>query len=186
MRITPLDIQQKQFPMRFRGFHAEEVSAFLEVIREEIEDLLRENAALKERLQQTDEEVRRFWEMENLLGRTLQEAHQMSDEYKILARKEADRLTEKAMQQAEELVGRSHEQVLAVNEEIVELRMMRRRFHEEMRDVLGRFRQILADDSEKRKESFSLHSLQEMTDDEEKEEDTERAEAADDILLPEE
>ena len=44
MRITPLDIQQKQFPMKFRGFDVEEVYAFLEVIREEMEDLLRENA----------------------------------------------------------------------------------------------------------------------------------------------
>ena len=57
--------------------------------------------------------------MENLLGRTLQEAQQMSDEYKILARKEADRLVEKAMQQSEELVGRSHEQVLAVHEDVI-------------------------------------------------------------------
>lgn len=90
------------------------------------------------------------------------------------------------MQQSEELVGRSHEQVLAVHEEIVELRMMRRQFHTEMKGVLGRFRQILADDSEKRKESFSLHSLQEITDDEEKEEDTEGAAASDDRLLSEE
>ena len=186
MRITPLDIQQKQFPMRFRGFHTEEVSAFLELIREEIEDLLRENAALKERLQQTDEEIGRFWEMENLLGRTLQEAQQMSDEYKILARKEADRLLEKAMQHAEELVGRSHEQVLTINEEIVELRMLRRRFHAEMQDVLGRFRQILSDDSEKRIASFSLHAIREMIDDTEKKEDTEREEVPDDTLPPEE
>lgn len=186
MRITPLDIQQKQFPLRFRGFHTEEVSAFLELIREEIEDLLRDNAALKERLQQTDEEVRRFWEMENLLGRTLQEAQQMSDEYKILARKEADRLLEKATQHAEELVGRSHEQILAINEEIVELRMTRRRFHTEMKDVLGRFRKILADDSEKRKESFSLHALQEMTDDTAGEEGWESAEVPDNTLLSEE
>jgi cell division septum initiation protein DivIVA len=110
----------------------------------------------------------------------------MSDEYKILARKEADRLLEKAAQQAEELVGRSHEQVLAVNEEIVELRMMRKRFHGEMRDVLGRFRQFLEDDSEKRKESFSLHALREITDEREKEEDTEHAEAPDDTLRSEE
>lgn len=48
MRITPLDIQQKQFPMKLRGFDVEEVYAFLEVIREEMEDLLRENANLRE------------------------------------------------------------------------------------------------------------------------------------------
>ncbi len=186
MRITPLDIQQKHFPIRFRGFHTEEVSAFLELIREEIEDLLRENAALKERLQQTDDEIRRFWDMENLLGRTLQEAQHMSDEYKVMARKEADRLLEKAMQQAEELVGSSHEKVLDINEEIVDLRMMRRRLHAELRDVLERFGRILAGDSEQRKESFSLHALQEMTDTRDNEGSWIRAEIPDDTLLAEE
>ena len=34
MRLTPLDIQQKQFPMRFRGFDEEEVYAFLELVRQ--------------------------------------------------------------------------------------------------------------------------------------------------------
>jgi cell division initiation protein len=51
MRITPLDIQQKQFRMKFRGFDVEEVYAFLEIVREEMEDLLRENANLKENIQ---------------------------------------------------------------------------------------------------------------------------------------
>lgn len=159
MRITPLDIQQKQFPMRFRGFHTEEVSAFLEAIREEIEDLLRENAHLRERLQQSDEESRRFWEMQDLLGRTLQEAHQMSEEYKVHARKEVDQIIAAAAEQSEELVGRSHEQILALNEEIVELRMVRKRFHEEMQVVLGRFRRLLDDESGNAREEVSLHSL---------------------------
>ncbi|NJD56027.1 MAG: DivIVA domain-containing protein [Nitrospirae bacterium] len=159
MRITPLDIQQKQFPMRFRGFHAEEVFAFLEAIREEIEDLLRENAQLRERLQQTDDESRRFWEMQDLLGRTLQEAHQMSEEYKGHARKESDQLLQTAAEEAEELVGRSHEQILALNEEIVELRMVRKRFHVEMKEVIGRFMRLLDGESSNRKQEFSLHSL---------------------------
>ena len=42
MRITPLDIQQKQFSTRFKGFDMEEVDSFLELIREEMEELLRE------------------------------------------------------------------------------------------------------------------------------------------------
>jgi len=186
MRITPLDIQQKHFPMRFRGFHTEEVSAFLELIREEIEDLLRENAQLKERLQQADGEIRRFWEMEEMLGRTLQEAHQMSEEFKIHARREADQLIEKAAGQAEEMVGLSHEQALAIHEEIVELRMMRKRFHEEMREVIDRFRHILADDSEIRTESFSLHALQELGSGRRSPLDEEPFEDAGEALPPEE
>lgn len=46
MRIAPLDIQQKQFPVRFKGFDVEEVSAFLEVVREEMEDLIRDKELL--------------------------------------------------------------------------------------------------------------------------------------------
>jgi len=186
MRITPLDIQQKQFPTRFRGFHAEEVSAFLELIREEIEDLLRENASLKERLQQIDEENRRFWEMEDLLGRILQEAHQMADEYKIHARKESDLLLKKAEERAEEIVGRSHEQILAINEDIVELRMIRKKFHEEMREVLGRFTQIVADDRAKKKEAVSLHPLRDGGNKSETSGAPDPAEGPGEFLLPEE
>lgn len=50
MRITPLDIKEKQFPVMSRGFDVEEVDAFLEAVKEEMEDLTRENAALKEQL----------------------------------------------------------------------------------------------------------------------------------------
>ena len=43
MRITPLDIQQKQFKVKLRGFDMEEVYSFLELVREELEELLKEN-----------------------------------------------------------------------------------------------------------------------------------------------
>lgn len=39
MRITPLDIQQKQFKVKLRGFDMEEVYSFLELVREELEEL---------------------------------------------------------------------------------------------------------------------------------------------------
>jgi cell division initiation protein len=92
MRITPLDIQQKQFPMKFRGFDVEEVYAFLEVIREEMEELLRDNANLKENVQRADVQVREFKDMEKTLRETLMTAQQMVEEYKINARKEAELL----------------------------------------------------------------------------------------------
>jgi len=47
--------------------------------------------------------------MEELLGRTLQEAHQMSEEFKAHARREAEQLIEKAAERSEEMVGQSHE-----------------------------------------------------------------------------
>src|SRR3989304_4844369 len=96
MRITPLDIQQKQFPMKFRGFDVEEVYAFLEVIREEMEDLRRDNASLKEDMIKLETQVKEHKDMETTLRETLVTAQQMVEEYKSNARKEAELLVKEA------------------------------------------------------------------------------------------
>ena len=142
MRITPLDIQQKTFPLKFRGFHDEEVSSFLELIREEIEDLLRENATLKENIQQGDDESRRFWEIENLLNKTLLEANQMAEEYRAHGRKEAGLLLDKAEEKAGEMISLAREEARTVHAEIMALQSIRRRFRKEMRTTLERFLQF--------------------------------------------
>ena len=129
--------------MKFRGFHPEEVSSFLEQIREELEDLLRENADLKEQIHKADAEIQRFWEMRDLLSRTVQDAHQMSEEYKILARREADNLIEKAGERVRDLLGEAHDKALQINEEIIELKMKRREFDDGIRNVLGRFESVI-------------------------------------------
>ena len=67
MRITPRDIEEKQFPMKIRGFDVEEVYAFLEVVREEMETLLRENESLKESAQRFDNQTKERNILENLL-----------------------------------------------------------------------------------------------------------------------
>ena len=143
MRITPIDIETRRFPMRFRGFHPEEVSSFLEQIREELEDLLRENASLKERIHRADHEMQRFWEMRDLLSRTLQDAHQMSEEYKVHARREADSLLENSEETVRDMVGEAHEKAIQINEEIIELKMIRKEFDDEMRNILSLFEAVI-------------------------------------------
>jgi cell division initiation protein len=48
MKITPLDIQQQQFRVKFRGFDMVEVDNFLDQVANEFEELLRENNRVKE------------------------------------------------------------------------------------------------------------------------------------------
>ncbi len=148
MRITPLDIQQKSFPFKFRGFYEEEVSAFLELIREEIEDLLRENASLKELLQKSDEESRRFWEIENLLNKSLLEANQMAEEYRAHGRKEAHLVLEKAEERAAEMMRHAREDARSIHEEIMALQTVRKRFRGEMRTTLNRFLKFVSGEEE--------------------------------------
>lgn len=136
MRITPLDIQQKQFPVKFRGFDVEEVYAFLEVVREEMEELLRENASLKESVARMDGQMTDYRDMENTLRETLMTAQQMVEEYKSNARKEAELIAREAELKAEAIVKESQEKVIKIHEDIVDLKGIRRHFKEEVRRLI--------------------------------------------------
>jgi cell division initiation protein len=152
MRITPLDIQQKQFPMKFRGFDVEEVYAFLEVIREEMEELLRENANLKENVQRADVQVREFKDMETTLRETLMTAQQMVEDYKLNARKEAELLIREAELGADNMLKEAHEKVIKIHEDITDMKGIRRHFKEELRRLIENHLTMLNFDDKREKE----------------------------------
>lgn len=149
MRITPLDIQQKQFPMKFRGFDVEEVYAFLEVIREEMEELLRENASLKEAVQRAENQIREFRDMESTLRETLMTAQQMVEEYKTNARKEAELLVRESELKADSMLKEAQEKVIKIHEDIVDLKGIRRHFKEELKRLIENHLKMLEFDKER-------------------------------------
>jgi cell division initiation protein len=136
MRITPLDIQQKQFPMKFRGFDVEEVYAFLEIVREEMEDLLRDNANLKETLQRMENQIKEFRDMETTLRETLLTAQQMVEDYKTNARKEAELLVKEAELKSDTMLKEAQEKVIKIHEDIVDMKGIRRHFKEELKRMV--------------------------------------------------
>lgn len=153
MRITPLDIQQKQFPMKFRGFDVEEVYAFLEIIREEMEELLRENASLKESVQRAESYVREYKDMETTLRETLMTAQQMVEDYKMNARKEAELLIKEAELKADSLIRDAHEKVIKIHEDIVDLKGIRRHFKEELKRLIEGHLRMVEHDADRESET---------------------------------
>lgn len=149
MRITPLDIQQKQFPMKFRGFDVEEVYAFLEIIREEMEDLLRENATLKETIQRLESQVKEYRDMETTLRETLLTAQQMVEDYKTNARKEAELIVKEAELRADSLIKEAQEKVIKIHEDIVDLKGIRRHFKEELKRMIENHLKMIEFDKER-------------------------------------
>ncbi len=149
MRITPLDIQQKQFPMKFRGFDVEEVYAFLEVVREEMEELLRENASLKEAAQRAENQIKEYRDMESTLRETLMTAQQMVEDYKTNARKEAELLVREAELKADSMLKEAQEKVIKIHEDIVDLKGIRRHFKEELKRMIESHFKMLEFDKER-------------------------------------
>ncbi len=149
MRITPLDIQQKQFPMKFRGFDVEEVYAFLEVVREEMEDILRENASLKEAVQRAENQIREFKGMESTLRETLMTAQNVVEDYKTNARKEAELLVREAEIRTETMLKEAQEKVIKIHEDIVDLKGIRRHFKEELKRLIEGHLKMIEFDKER-------------------------------------
>ena len=156
MRITPLDIQQKQFPMKFRGFDVEEVYAFLEVVREEMEDLLRDNASLKENMHRMETQIKDYKDMETTLRETLMTAQQMVEDYKTNARKEAELLVREAELRSDSLIKEAQEKVINIHEDIVDLKGIRRHFKEEVKRLVENHLKMIEFDKEREEEEGGM------------------------------
>src|SRR3990172_4618662 len=136
MRITPLDIQQKQFPVKFRGFDEEEVDSFLELIREEMEKQLKE-----------------YKNIESTLKDTLIATQQMVEDYKNTAKKDAELIIKEAELKAEEIIKNAQEKVIKIHEDITDLKGVRRHFKEEVRRLIESHIRMLDFDKEREEET---------------------------------
>jgi cell division initiation protein len=150
MRITPLDIQQKQFPTKFfRGFDEDEVYSFLELLREEMEELMRENASLKEQLSRTDAQLQEYNSMSATLRETLVTTQQMVEDYKANSRKEADLMIREAESKADDVIKAAQVKAVKIHEDIVELKGIRRHFKEEVKRLLESHMKMIEFDKER-------------------------------------
>jgi cell division initiation protein len=152
MRITPLDIQQKQFSTRLRGFDMEEVDSFLELIREEMEELLRENANLREEARRFEKQLKEYKSMETTLRDTLMRTQQMADDYHNNAKKDAELVKREAEMQAQEILRDAQEKVVKIHEDITDLKGVRRHFKEELRRLIDSHVRMIEFDQEREEE----------------------------------
>ena len=153
MRITPLDIQQKQFSTRFRGFDMEEVDSFLELIREEMEELLRENANLREESRRFEKQLKEYKNIETTLKDTLVNTQQMVEEYRTTAKKEADLIAKEAELKAEEMLRDAQEKIVKIHEDITDLKGVRRHFKEELKRLVESHLRMMEFDKEREAET---------------------------------
>ena len=72
MKLTPLDIQQQQFrTATLGGFDKKEVDAFLDLLANDVEELIRQNKALTEELKRKEAEIQEHRERERTLKETM-------------------------------------------------------------------------------------------------------------------
>jgi cell division initiation protein len=133
MKITPLDILRKEFPVKARGLDGEAVGSFLSLVREEMEELLRENARLREEGARREEELKSYREMEDDLRKTVISTHQMAEEHKNSTVKESESLMREAESRRDRILKEAREKAILIHEDIADLRGIKRHLQQEMR-----------------------------------------------------
>ena len=79
-RMTPLEVQKREFSRRWKGLDPVEVQQFLTDVAEDMEALARENADLDVRLRTLEQENEEHRERERILKQTLLSAQQASED----------------------------------------------------------------------------------------------------------
>ncbi|HXM19366.1 MAG TPA: DivIVA domain-containing protein [Candidatus Tumulicola sp.] len=90
MKITPVDIQHKQFKKSLQGYAREEVDAYLDDVIESLEHEIEERTKLEASVAELKEKLAHFIAMDESLRNTLVLAQRTADEVKASAHKEVD------------------------------------------------------------------------------------------------
>jgi cell division initiation protein len=96
VKITPVDIQHKQFKKALQGYAREDVDAYLDEIIESMEADIEERGRLEAEINELRDKVSHFKAMEDSLQSTLVLAQRTADELKANAYKEVDLAKQRA------------------------------------------------------------------------------------------
>jgi cell division initiation protein len=135
MRVTPLDIIQKQFAVvqKRGGYDPDEVRTFLDSVRESMEDLLRENQRQREELGRREAEVNELRSSEGDIKDTLNLARRLAEDLKETSRREADVIVGEARLESERILLAITEERRELQAELVHLKAARARLLADMR-----------------------------------------------------
>jgi cell division initiation protein len=101
MALTPVEIRHlKPAKTLFGGYRRSAIDSLLDEIVVSFEDVWRERADLADKIDQLDEDLVRYRELEGLLRTTLVSAEKAAVTLKEQARKEADLIVEEARAEA--------------------------------------------------------------------------------------
>jgi cell division initiation protein len=136
MRITPLDVRNHPFQRRFPGYDREEVDAFLGMVAEDYEGVVREAEGLREQTIKLETRVADLAANEAVLQETLTTVQKLCEDLKRTAVKEAEVLIGEAEITAEKLLGAAHRRAAKLAEDIREMQQLRTRLAASVRAAI--------------------------------------------------
>ena len=137
MKLTPMDINNKEFKRALRGYCADEVDEFLDQIVENYEELYKENANMKEKITNLNEKVEHYSKIEATIQNTLLLAQNAAELAKNSAKKEAEMMVKNANETAQKVMGKAHNDVISINDEYERVKQEFIKFRAKYRNLMN-------------------------------------------------
>ena len=147
MPITSLEIKDKSFSTKFRGFDPEEVDEFLDIVVRDYETLVRSNHDKEQQIKNLEERLSYFDEIKDSLSQSVliaqdtaervkQAANERSRNIIKQAEQDAHRLLDEAKYKANEILRQATDNAKKVAVETEELKNKSRVFHQRLKSTI--------------------------------------------------
>ena len=147
MALTSLEIRDKAFSTRFRGYDIDEVEEFLDIIVNDYEELIHENHEKEAKIRNLEERLIYFDEMKDSLSQSVliaqdtaervkQAAQERSGNIVQQAEQDAQRLLDRAKYKANDILRQATDNAKRVAVETEELKNKTRVFHQRLKSTI--------------------------------------------------
>ena len=137
MRITSMDINNKEFKKSLRGYNADEVDEFLDKVAEEYEIVYKENSTLKEKTSFLEEKLEHHVKIESTIQNTSVLAQNAAEQAKFCAQKESELIIKNANDSSQRMLDKAHNDVLKINDEYEKTKQEFAKFRTKFRNFMN-------------------------------------------------
>ncbi len=143
--LTPLDVRKKRgdFKRTVRGYDAAQVDAFLEVVSDRLEQLVREHGTLSDQTGHMQKQLETYQERERALNEALLAAQELREEARSQSERDAAVRLREAETHAEAILLDADQAIRHSGRRLDDLRARRRHFLKSLRSVMDRFQEYL-------------------------------------------
>jgi cell division initiation protein len=118
MNVTPADIRNQEFKRSFRGYDPADVTAFLEMVANDVEELLKVQQDQADTILELETSLKDYKAMETAIHQTLMQAQETSGRSIENARKEAQLLLQESELKAAQLLDKARSDLTRTKENI--------------------------------------------------------------------
>lgn len=141
--LTPIDIQKQDFDVSFRGYNADEVDDFLDLVGKDYEKLYKENMEMRDKISALQASVEQYKGMESSLKEAILLAQKSAEDIKKNASEKADNMVIDAQNRASDMIRQTNDDILAKKKELTDLQLEVESYKSQVKSLCTRVVELL-------------------------------------------